>query len=154
CQKMLRKQYRMVPPIGKLISECFYDGEVESEERPLDARLVSVTGKAVAWITTRYLAERREERADQSYVNPLEVDKILDLLGELQEAVDDPDDEKVSVQLLSGYSAQVQLMRRQVDRSRHSFPHLEIECNTIDTIQGREADVVIFSVTRSNEDRR
>jgi superfamily I DNA and/or RNA helicase len=45
-------------------------------------------------------------------------------------------------------------MRRQVDRSRHSFPHLEIECNTIDTIQGREADVVIFSVTRSNEDRR
>jgi AAA domain len=154
CQKMLRKQYRMVPPIGKLISECFYDGEVESEERPLDARLVSVTGKAVAWITTRYLAERREEHADQSYVNPLEVDKILDLLGELQEAVDDPDDEKVGVQLLSGYSAQVQLMRRQVDRSRHSFPHLEIECNTIDTIQGREADVVIFSVTRSNEDRR
>jgi len=62
CQKMLQKQYRMVPPIGRLISDCFYDGEVESNERPLEPRLVSVTGMAVTWITTRYLADRREER--------------------------------------------------------------------------------------------
>ena len=41
-----------------------------------------------------------------------------------------------------------------MDQSRHSFPHLEIECSTIDTVQGREADVIIFSVTRSNEDLR
>jgi tRNA A-37 threonylcarbamoyl transferase component Bud32 len=154
CQKMLRKQYRMVPPIGRLISDCFYDSEVESNERPLDPRLVSVTEKAVTWITTRYLDDRREERADPSYVNPSEVNRILDLLDEVERAVRDDDDEKVTVQLLSGYSAQVQLLRRQVDGSRHSFPHLEIECSTIDTVQGREAHVVIFSVTRSNDDLR
>jgi len=75
-------------------------------------------------------------------------------LDEIEQAVCDPDDEKTSVQLLSGYSAQVQLLRRQVDGSRHSFPHLDIECSTIDTVQGREAAVVIFSVTRSNDDQR
>jgi serine/threonine protein kinase len=154
CQTMLRKQYRMVPAIGNLISDCFYDGEVESHERPADPSLVEVTGKAVTWITTRYVADRREERAQNSFVNPLEVDRIVDLLEELQEAAAQRDDGKVSIQLLSGYSAQVQLMNRQVDQSRHLFPDLEIECNTIDTVQGREADVIILSVTRSNEDLR
>ena len=31
-----------------------------------------------------------------------------------------------------------------------NFPNLNIEVNTIDSVQGREADVVIFSVVRSN----
>jgi serine/threonine protein kinase/superfamily I DNA/RNA helicase len=149
CQRMLKKQYRMVPPIGRLISECFYDGEVESAVRPLDARLTSVTGRAVTWVTTRYLEDRREERAEESFVNPVEVDRILDLLSEFEEAVNDSE-EPVSVLLLSGYSAQVRLLERSIDRSQNSFPRLDVKCSTIDTVQGREADVVIFSVTRSN----
>jgi hypothetical protein len=150
CQRMLKKQYRMVPAIGRLISECFYDGEVESDVRVPDPRLTSVTGRAVTWVTTRYLDDRREERAEESYVNPAEVDRILDLLSEFEEAVNDSD-EPVSVQLLSGYSAQVRLLERSIDRSQHSFPHLDVKCSTVDTVQGREAEVVIFSVTRSNE---
>jgi hypothetical protein len=66
-QRMLKKQYRMVPPIGRLISHCFYDGEVESHERPVDGQLIGVTGKAVTWYTTRYEANRREERAGSSF---------------------------------------------------------------------------------------
>jgi AAA domain/Protein kinase domain len=153
CQRMLKKQYRMVPAIGRLISECFYDGELESDIRAPDARLTSVTGRPVTWVTTRYLEDRREERAEESFVNPAEVDRILDLLTEFEEAVNDSDD-RVSVRLLSGYSAQVRLLERSIDRSQHLFPHLEVECSTVDTVQGREAEVVIFSVTRSNEAER
>lgn len=153
CQRMLKKQYRMVPPIGRLISDCFYDGEVESNPRIPDPRLTAVTGKAVTWITTRYLDDRREERDEGSYVNPAEVDRILELLGTFEEAVEDSDD-RLSVQLLSGYSAQVRLLGRSIDRYRGAYPHLEIECSTVDTVQGREADIVIFSVTRSNPDER
>ena len=153
CQRMLKKQYRMVPAIGRLISDCFYDGKVESAARAPDPRLLFVTGRAVTWISTRYLDDRREERAEESFVNSAEVDRILDLLTEIEEAVFDSDD-RVSVRLLSGYSAQVRLLDRAIDRSQHSFPHLEVECSTIDTVQGREADVVIFSVTRSNEAER
>lgn len=151
CQRVLTRQYRMVPPIGRLISECFYpDMGLESEPRELDPCLVSVTGRAVAWVTTRYLIDRRARWAEQSYVNPEEVDRILDLLTDFEHAVEDYDD-TVRVQLLSGYSAQVRLMERSVGRDRHRLPHLDISCSTVDSVQGREAEVVIFSVTRSNE---
>jgi serine/threonine protein kinase len=150
CQRVLRKQYRMVPAIGRLVSDCFYDGEVESEPRAPEPRLTFVTGRPVAWVTTRYLDGRREEKAEGSFVNPVEVDRILDLLEDFEESVADSDD-RVTVQLLSGYSAQVRHLQRTIDRCCDSYPHLEIECSTIDTVQGREADIVIFSVTRSNE---
>jgi serine/threonine protein kinase/septal ring factor EnvC (AmiA/AmiB activator) len=52
CQRMLKRQYRMVPPIGRLISQCFYDGEVESAKRPLDPQLTSALGRAVTWFST------------------------------------------------------------------------------------------------------
>lgn len=156
CQRMLKKQYRMVPAIGHLISECFYKdtlGEIESDQRPCDARLVAVTGTPVTWITTRYLEQRRQERAGLSYVNPEEVNRILDLLFEFNEVIDYAD-EPVTVQLLSGYAAQVHLLEQTLDGSRHRLDRLKIECNTIDTVQGREADVVIFSVTRSSDDNK
>ena len=62
---MLKRQYRMVPPIGGLISECFYDGTVESKDRALDPRLTTLAGRAVAWISTRYLADRRDQGPNQ-----------------------------------------------------------------------------------------
>jgi superfamily I DNA and/or RNA helicase len=156
CQRMLKKQYRMVPAIGHLISECFYKdtlGEIESDQRPCDVRLVAVTGAPVTWITTRYLEQRRQEQAGLSYVNPEEVSRILDLLFEFNEVIEIAD-EPVTVQLLSGYAAQVHLLEQSLDGSRHRLDRLRIECKTIDTVQGREADVVIFSVTRSSNDNK
>src|SRR5579884_4409886 len=49
---------------------------------------------------------RREENAGSSFVNPEEVDRILELLAEFNEAIH-LSDEPVTVQLLSGYAAQV-----------------------------------------------
>jgi superfamily I DNA and/or RNA helicase len=34
------------------------------------------------------------------------------------------------------------------------FTSLEVSCNTVDAVQGREADIAIYSVTRSNNLRR
>ena len=154
CQKMLSKQHRMVPPIGRMISECFYDGKIDSENgRTLDPCLISVTGRAVSWITTRYLDDRHEQRDGTTYVNPAEVSRILELLEEFDGAVAGPGP-AVKVRVLSGYAAQVRLLQSCVDRARYSFPHLAVQCNTIDSVQGQEADLVIFSVTRSNPDLR
>lgn len=151
CQRMLKKQYRMVPPIGRLISECFYDGEVESAERALDAQLVSATGKAVTWFTTRYEPNREEERAGSSFVNPDEVQHVLRLVRKINGAIADTE-RRVHVLLLSGYAAQIRLLEQSVNREATLLSDLVIECNTVDAVQGREADIVIFSVTRSNED--
>jgi superfamily I DNA and/or RNA helicase len=77
------------------------------------------------------------------------VDKVLDLLGDV-EADLAVADRVASVLCLSGYGAQVQAIERAIRNDRQGFPHLRIECNTVDAVQGREAKVVIFSVTRSN----
>ena len=153
CQRMLKRQYRMVPPIGRLISECFYDGEVESRERALDARLVTVLGRAVGWVSTRYLDGRGESRDGPSFINTAETDVILDILESVQAAITDHD-EPVTVHVLSGYSGQVVQLQRLLSGTRHKLDRLHIACSTVDSVQGRQAEVVIFSVTRSNEDSR
>jgi len=145
----LTLQHRMVPPIGEMISQCFYDGKIESKERSLDPVLSRILGATVLWISTHSLSHREERRAGSSFVNPCEVDKVLDLLGDI-EADLALADRVASVLCLSGYGAQVQAIERAIRNDRQGFPHLRIECNTVDAVQGREADVVIFSVTRSN----
>lgn len=153
CQTTLRCQYRMAPPIGRLISECFYDGELENEDsRGLDEILVAVKGRAVAWLTTRERENRGEQRAGSSFVNTCESEHIVDVLHEFERALSSTD-RSVSVLVLSGYNAQVRYLERSVDRESRKLTHLSVECCSIDAVQGREADVVIFSVTRSNDDR-
>jgi superfamily I DNA and/or RNA helicase len=146
---MLKRQYRMVPPIGRMISECFYDGEVESAERALDSQLMAAFDRAVTWFTTRYESNRQEEQAGLSFVNPDEVQHVLRLARKINAAVST--DRRVHVLLLSGYAAQTRLLEQSVGRESALLSRLDIECNTVDAVQGREADVVIFSVTRSND---
>jgi len=83
---------------------------VESEEHALDPRLMTLAGRAVAWLSTRYLSDRRETRADSSFVNTVEIHRILGLLEELDYAVSNTGESSVAVQLLSACSAQVRLM--------------------------------------------
>jgi superfamily I DNA and/or RNA helicase len=152
CQRMLNVQYRMVPPIGNLISECFYkeEGGIKSHERPVDPVLTSVLGKAVAWISTTKRADRRESE-DSRYINMAEVQIVLDTLDKFSKAIKRQDPERVvTVLVLSAYNQQVRFLENQIRTCIPGFPHLSIECSTVDSIQGQEADVVFFSVTRSN----
>jgi len=50
CQTGLYVQHRMVPPIGDLISECFYDGKLKSAPKALDTTLIKLFPKPVTWI--------------------------------------------------------------------------------------------------------
>jgi hypothetical protein len=146
----LRKQYRMVAPIGSMVSECFYpDEELENAERPIDKLLEGVLGCSLCWLSTHRLADRAEVRAGTSFVNPCEVQRVLDVLGDIQHALDGSD-RIVDVLCISGYGAQVQSIEKHLHTERPNFPNLRIECNTVDAVQGREASVVIFSVVRSN----
>jgi serine/threonine protein kinase len=146
----LRKQYRMVAPIGSMVSECFYPDEgLENAGRPIDKTLEGVLGCSLCWLSTHQLQDRAEERSGTSFVNPCEVQRVLDVLGDLQLALDGTD-RKVDVLCISGYGAQVNSIERHLHAERPNFPNLHIECNTVDAVQGREASVVIFSVVRSN----
>ncbi len=150
CCKSLAIQHRMVQPIGELISQCFYDGRLRSDGPALDPHLNHVLPKAVTWLTTASLSDRLEQAARPSYNNACEVSVIIQLLRQLNNAVAESQ-KKYEVAILTGYTAQRKLINRRLNSEIENLQALHIECNTVDAFQGREADIAIYSVTRSNK---
>lgn len=138
------------------MSECFYEGKLVNTRKEVDRALAGLTGRVVNWMSTRKLARRQDQRAGRtSYVNPEEAAKICDLLLDLDDALHRGTPGKPrSVLVLSGYGEQVRYLDRSIARVRRELRHLIPECCTIDRVQGRQADVVFFSVTRSNPDNK
>jgi superfamily I DNA and/or RNA helicase/serine/threonine protein kinase len=156
CCKSLTIQHRMVQPIGELISQCFYDGRLRSNGPALDPHLSHVLPKAVTWLTTASMPDRIEQAVRPSYNNACEVSVIIQLLRRLNRVVAESHagaaepQKKYEVAILTGYTAQRRLINQRLNSELESLQALHIECNTVDAFQGREADISIYSVTRSN----
>jgi superfamily I DNA and/or RNA helicase len=151
---MLTVQYRMIIPIGRMISECFYDGKLESKRKSAPKPMRLLTGFAVNWLSTQKSWARTEQYAGNSYVNTHEAGEICELLSKLDALCTHWDGAgPPSVLVLSGYSGQVKHLDRRITQIRHKLRHLAVEVCTVDRVQGREANAVFFSVTRSNADR-
>ena len=58
------------------------------------------------------------------------------------------------VLILSGYYPQVRLLQSRINQVARDIHILKIECSTIDQAQGREADIVVLSLTRSNRNSK
>lgn len=150
CRTRLRMQHRMVPEIGNLVSKCFYDDDLESAPRNRDEILRSTFSTPVVWLTTSHLSSHRETKSDLSFSNHAEVRVLRRILDEVNQTAK-RSGKKYSVAVLSGYFAQVTLMRRELSARFDAWDFLEVEVNTVDAFQGREADIAVYSVTRSNE---
>ena len=61
CREVLRHQHRMIEPIGRLISEVFYEGGLINEKTSPRVVLPTLT-RPIVWVDTSTLAERREKR--------------------------------------------------------------------------------------------
>jgi superfamily I DNA and/or RNA helicase len=149
CCKSLTIQHRMVAPIGNLVSECFYGGRLKSEEKPLDTCLQEVLPRPVTWFTTAKLPNHREGYANPSYENLCEANIVLQLLGQLN-SVAEKAQKSYSVAVLTGYAKQRMLLNRTLAPEFKNWKALTVDCNTVDAFQGREADIAVYSVTRSN----
>lgn len=149
----LLNQYRMIKPIGDLVSKCFYDGDLESPIRTHGLRLDTAFPKPVMWYSTHALASRGERKEGQTFRNPTEVAAIRKLLQRLQFVVK-AQKRKVTVAVIAGYTAQVEALRDMASRGIAEWPDLEVVCNSVDAFQGRQADVCIYSVVRSNDSNR
>lgn len=151
-RKLLNIQHRMVKPIGDLISECFYKdvGGIESARDDIDHDLNMVIPKPVTWFTTSKLPNCREQEANKSYSNIAEVNEIIQILSKINKMARAVN-KNYTVAVLTGYSEQLKLLNRRSDSELSDWQALTIECNTVDAFQGREADIAIYSITRSNE---
>ena len=85
-----------------------------------------------------------------SKFNPCEA-RIIEQQLESLEADLRGRESKKGVAIITGYSAQVDLLERTLDvRDENRWQALDIEINTVDAFQGREQDIVFYSVVRSN----
>lgn len=159
-QVMLNQQYRMVRPIGDMISTCFYDEKLRS---PNDGGLEGYTlgyGKPILWLDTSAHGDARREAAPhgkgKSFANRAEARIVIDRLKVLNGSIDKKvvrlpqANEQLDVLVIAPYVAQVADLNQQLAPLRERLRHLCITVMSVDAVQGRESDVAIFSVTRSN----
>jgi superfamily I DNA and/or RNA helicase len=135
-----------------LISYCFYDKDLTSKDRPAASWLNVVAPRPVTWLSTSSLSQRREI-SGASTSNPLEVEVIATFLRRA-DTLAGAARKKPTVAVLTGYAAQRDALETRIARSRQQWRNLRIECATVDGFQGREADIVIHSLTRSNRRRQ
>lgn len=150
----LTHQHRMHPAIGRLVAECFYAEEgLTSEDRTDLAWLSLLAPRPVTWLTTSPFDGRSEKKDGESIRNDLETRAVAIFLntanGLAGAAKATP-----TVAVLSGYAAQRDSLERRIARDRHNWQNLAIECHTVDSFQGRQAEIVLYSVTRSNVRRQ
>jgi hypothetical protein len=153
CRERLSHQYRMIKPIGDLVSRCFYGGDLASPKESHGLALGLALPAPVSWHTTHRLANREERKEGDTFHNPCEVAIIRELLLKLQFVIR-AQKRRISVAVIAGYTAQVRALREMISQGIAEWADLDVECNSVDAFQGRQADVCIYSVVRSNQQSR
>ena len=139
---MLFEQFRICRPIGKLISDLFYGSKLDNSFAP-HAETIEPLKKSIVWVDTNGLPTRQERRIFPGYKNEFEVDLCLKLLATIRN-----DQPSARIAVLTGYRGQESLLNDRVSLSK-----ISAEVHTVDNYQGRQAEIVIYSCVRSNEQK-
>lgn len=153
-KKSLTTQHRMVSQIGNLISECFYDGMLKSASRASEDYLAGAMQRPVVWLSTSKSTNRGSRKTGTSYFNDFEVQQVVNLLSRANFVLTKGKykGSKKTVAILTGYGAQKNRLRSAVELKLREWEGFDdVFVNVVDAFQGREANLVIFSVTRSDE---
>ncbi|HNT52264.1 MAG TPA: AAA domain-containing protein, partial [Candidatus Syntrophosphaera sp.] len=149
----LQVQYRMHPAIGELISQSFYEGQLRhAENTEAIHHSLDCFATPVVWLDTSKLTNHQEHLVGTSYENLAEAQMAVRLLDRIERELSHKGLMK-TVGVIAGYMAQKQLLRQQI-RDLQRWPHLVLEVDTVDAYQGREMDYIIYSVVRSNPQRK
>jgi hypothetical protein len=139
ARKTLRRQYRMREPIGALVSNLFYGGQLLHESANTRLPLSWPLDRELVWVNTGDQKEYRD--ASQSLGNQFEVALCHDL-ARLIRAQDD----SASIAVISMYRKQVEQLIRKLEGL--VAPD---DIQSVDAFEGQERDVVILSLVRSND---
>lgn len=156
----LSSQRRMLKPINDLIQSCFYpDDELICKRDKAKHRFAPLLKSVVTWLDTSHCQNRGEKWSEigNGYYNKLEAELIGRLLRKLNKQfarrAGDTAGPRVTVAVITGYAEQVRMLERTLRPRSPAWTHIEVMLNTVDAFQGRQADMVVYSVTRSNSFR-
>lgn len=159
----LRRQYRMLPPIGEIVSRSFYGKRLEhGRVTPIidPEALPADLSAPVTWFDTAPFGARAKQ-ADpnhrKSLTNTIEADVIVSLLKRWSECqpfldwLDRQSSHAHGIGIICAYSAQRDLVRRKIALAPvHPSLRAALKVDTIDSYQGKENPIVIVSLVRNN----
>jgi superfamily I DNA and/or RNA helicase len=161
----LRRQYRMLPPIGEIVSRSFYGKRLEHGRATpiIDTEALPTDLSApVTWFDTAPFGERAKQAEPnhrKSLTNPVEADVIVSLLKRWSECQPFLDwlgrqaSHAHGIGIICAYSAQRDLVRRKIALAPiHPSLRAALKVDTIDSYQGKENPIVIVSLVRNNWD--
>ena len=164
--KRLKTQYRMLPAIGRLVSDTFYPeiklehGRDVPEVDP--SVLPSDLGVPLNWIATDSLGEEGYEGLEAggtSRINRVEADCILSLLTRWYEHepfrawLTTQTKHQHGVGVICMYAAQRDHLRNRLLKAPHGDSLLRhVKIDTVDSYQGKENPIVVLSLVRNNAD--
>lgn len=161
----LLTQYRMATPIGSLVSQSFYDGQLENGERLLPDiyhKAPASIQSVVTWLDTSILGKAAKHSSDKglSIYNRCEVDQIVMALQDIAANTDFVDElsnlvkeGEPAIGVICMYGEQSRLLRKRFNEIvwSDSFKSL-VKIDTVDSYQGKENRIVIVSITRNDGD--
>ena len=163
--QQLSIQYRMAPPIGDLVSNCFYNGSLQTGRKNCDEafdKLSENLGGTVTWVDTSKdkskAYDRRPKGGNQkSWENEYEANVIISLI----ESLNDQDglskyfepSEEPKIGVICMYSEQRRLLIKKIHQLswiRNLLEQRIIKIDTVDSYQGKENSIIITSLVRNN----
>lgn len=165
---MLDTQFRMHPDIGKFVSQQFYENNGEPalipglDESHFDNEVPDFDDAVMHWVDVPH-AQGRETRPGSSWVRYVEAERVADIAANIVHKCPD-----ISVGVITFYAKQreaifaaleVKDICRKTDEGWEYEPAFvstkdgeeRIRVGSVDAFQGKEFDVVLLSMTRSNK---
>ena len=136
---MLDTQYRMEAKIGDIVSRFFYNGELKNGTAYSD-------DESIYWIDY-HTNEKFPNNYGVELYNPIEIDLINNSIENLNAEAN------TSIAIITPYKKQKSELTKKI-KNNEKLKHLNIKIDTIDAFQGKEADIVYFSIVRNTGSTR
>ncbi|MBW5388583.1 AAA domain-containing protein [Brachyspira hampsonii] len=136
---ILDTQYRMEAKIGDIVSKFFYNNELKNGTKYSD-------DESIYWLDY-YTDKKFPINYGGELYNPIEVELIN---NSIENSNIDAD---TTIAVITPYKKQKRELKNVINNN-DKLKHLNIEIDTIDAFQGKEADIVYFSVVRNTGSTR
>ena len=132
---VLNTQYRMTKQIGDMISQVFYGGMLTNgRNKEIEHGLIWID-----YSPSRHWPIDENGRSGKREIFNIEECHIVKMLLEKLYS----ENEKLEVAIITPYKAQAKRLRETCSLNKN------VKIDTVDGFQGKEADIVIFSMTRT-----
>ncbi|GAM12035.1 hypothetical protein SAMD00020551_0154 [Mesobacillus selenatarsenatis SF-1] len=148
---LLDTQYRMPHVISDILSEEFYEGKYHAHESKTGLNGIGAGfNSPFVLIDTGKDSNRLEKKHENGgYVNPLEIDIVVKLVRHL---VEETGYSLNDMGIIAPYRAQIDALKDAISKAFPEYSERDLQdiVATLDSFQGQERPIIIYSGTRSN----